>query len=145
MVKTALSEICQTDGVEGAFIASVRGEIVQKQGLVYENKQLSAMAIHMLRMVAAFHLTGKKVTELEFYWQNQYIICKSTEQFMAVTFCRNTRILSFIRISLNVMVASLMEDKKFSRWLKSHKADRDFTLRKGNLTESESQLIKAMR
>lgn len=145
MVKSLLKEINKIDGVEGVYLASNRSEIIDKIGLTYTDDQLSTLVTHILRMVAAFHLKGKKITELELYWQNQYIICKSSEHFLIVTFCRTSRILAFIRITLNVSMAKLLEDKKFSKWLKSHKADRDFALKKGILSDPEKKLLNYLK
>lgn len=145
MVKSLLKEINKIDGVEGVYLASNRSEIIDKIGLTYTDDQLSTLVTHILRMAAAFHLKGKKITELELYWQNQYIICKSSEHFLIVTFCRTSRILAFIRITLNVSMAKLLEDKKFSKWLKLHKADRDFALKKGNLSDPEKKLLNYLK
>lgn len=145
MVKKVLSEIVNTEGVTGAFIASNRSEIIGKRDLKFSEGQLKELSTHILRVIAAFHLTGKVTTELEFYWQNQYIICKTSDHFIVVTFCNSASILAFVRITLNVTVATLLEDKKFSKWLRTHIADRDFVLRKGQLNETETRLIDQLR
>ena len=145
MVRSLLKEINQINGVEGVYMASNRSEIIDKTGLVYTDAQLSELVTYILRMIAAFHLKGKKITELELYWQNQYIICKSSEHFLIITFCKTSRILAFIRITLNVTMAKLLEDKKFSKWLKSHKADRDFVLKTGRLSDPEKKLLSYLK
>ena len=145
MVKKALTEIVNTEGVTGAFIASNRAEIIGKRDLKYSEGQLKELSTHILRMVAAFHTAGKATTELEFYWQNQYIICKTSDHFIIVTFCNQASILAFVRITLNVTVATLLEDKKFSKWLRTHIADRAFVLRKGQLNEEETKLVEELR
>jgi len=142
MVKKILNDIADIDGVDGAFIVSNRSEIIGKTGLEYSDKQLSALSTHLLRMIAAFHIKGKKTTELEFYWQNKYIICKNSDQFLAVVFCSTPHILAVIRITLNVTIAKLLEDKKFTKWLKSHIAGKEFMLRKGTLDATEEKLLE---
>jgi len=144
MVKQLLGEINKIDGVAGVFIATNRSEIANKVGLKFNDEQLSSLATHTLRMIAGFHLKNKKVTEVEFYWQNQYIICKNSEHFMLVAFCKTSRILSFLRITLNVTTAKLMENKKFNKWLKSHIADQDFVLRKGLLDTEEEEFLQKL-
>lgn len=145
MVKKVLSEIVNTEGVSGAFIASNRAEIIGKQDLKFSDGQLKELSKHILRMIAAFHTVGKVATELEFYWQNQYIICKTSDHFIVVTFCGKADILAFVRITLNVTVATLLEDKKFTKWLRGHVADRNFVLRKGQLNEEETQLVADLK
>ncbi len=145
MVKKVLSEIVNTESVTGAFIASNRAEIIGKRDLKYSDGQLKELSVHILRMIAAFHAVGKATTELEFYWQNQYIICKVSDHFIVVTFCKKANILAFVRITLNVTVATLLEDKKFSKWLRTHIADKDFVLRKGQLDKDETKLVEELR
>lgn len=145
MVKKVLNEIVNTEGVSGAFIASNRSEVIGKRDLKYSDGQLKELSIHILRMIAAFHLAGKATSELEFYWQNQYIICKTSDHFIVVTFCNSANILAFVRITLNVTVATLLEDKKFSKWLRTHVAAKDFVLRKGQLNEEETRLVNQLK
>ena len=64
---------------------------------------------------------------------------------MLITFCRTSSMLALLRITINVTMAKLSEDKKFSKWLKSHKADHDFLIRKGSLEENEEKLIAALK
>ncbi len=141
MVKQLLNEINSMEGVEGVFIATNRSEITNKIGVEYKDAQLKQLATHILRIIAAYHLKSKKVTELEFYWQNQYVICKISDYFTLVTFCRTPRILSLLRITLNVTMSKLAEDKKFNKWLKSHIADTAFILRKTTIDTKEETLL----
>ncbi len=142
MVKKLLKDITEIDGVSGVFIVSNRAEIISKTGLEFSDKQLSALSTYILRIIAALHIKGKKTTELEFYWQNKYIICKSSDQFLVVVFCNTPHILAVIRITLNVTTAKLLEDKKFTKWLKSHIAGKEFMLRKGSLDTAEERLLE---
>ncbi len=144
MITGLLDELNNIEGVDGAFIASNRAEIINKVGLSLTDDQLSNLSLRALRIVAAFHKTGKKTVELEFYWQNLYIICKNSDNFLLITFCRTSSMLALLRITINVTMAKLSEDKKFSKWLKSHKADRDFLIRKESLEENEAKLIEAL-
>ena len=145
MIAGLLDDLNNIEGVDGAFIASNRAEIINKVGLSYTDDQLKALSLHVLRMVAALHLTEKKTVELEFYWQNLYIICKNSDNFMLITFCHTSSVLALLRITINVTMAKLSDDKKFSKWLKAHKADRDFLIRKGSLEENEEKLIESLK
>ncbi len=141
MVKQLLSEINSMDGVDGVFIATNRSEITNKIGTAYKDAQLKQLATHILRIKAGFHHMDKKVTELEFYWQNKYILCKNSDYFTLITFCSIARMLPLLRITLNVTMAKLADDKKFNKWLKSHIADTEFILRKGAIDAEEEKLF----
>ena len=144
MIKELLAEIEAMEGVDGVFITTNRSEITNKTGSIFSDQQLKKLATHILRINAVYHLTGKKVTELEFYWENKYVICKISDYFTLVTFCRTPRILSLLRITLNVTLSRLAEDKKFNKWLKSHLADPDIMLRKKNIDPDEENLLSQM-
>lgn len=145
MNKSLLQEILNIEGVEGAFIASNKAEIYEKLGLKYRTEKLKSLSYRMLRMIAVFHRTGKRVTELELYWQNYYVICRNSDQFILVTFCSAPRLLSLLRITLNVIMSKLFEDKKLNKWLKNHKADKITTLRSGNFDEAEKKMISKLK
>jgi hypothetical protein len=142
MVEKLLDEITGIDGVEGTYIFSTHLDILDRSGIKLNTKQLTALSTYLLRIVSAFYNKGKKATELEFYWQNRYIICKISDHFIIVAFCRTSRILAFLRITLNVTAAKLLDDKKFTKWLKAHRADRKLILHKGNMDSAEKQFVQ---
>lgn len=140
-----LQEIMNLDGVEGVYIVSNRARVVEKVGLDLKNSQLEALSLRILRIIAGYHLNAQKVNEVEFYWQNLYVIGKVSNEFILVTFCKTTKILSLLRITLNVTLANLLEDKKFTKIIKDHVADRLFSLEKGEIDETEKKLISKLK
>ena len=145
MLKRWLSEIKNIDDVEGVYVASNRADIVNKMGLEHTDEELRDLTIRILRIIAAFDSRGEKITELEYYWQNYYVICKNSNHFMIVTVCHSDKVLALLRITLNVSMANLLEDRKFTKWLKSHIADRNFFLRKEGLTVAEENLLSKLK
>jgi len=145
MLKRWLNEIMTIDGVEGVFVASNRADIVNKTGLSLKDEDLRELSIRILRIIAAFDLKGEKITELEYYWQSHYILCKNSGQFLLITVCKSPKALALLRITLNVAAANLLEDHKFHKWLKSHMADRGFFLRKEGLTVAEEKLLTKLK
>ena len=140
-----LQEIMNLDGVEGVFIASNRAKIIDKLGLDLKDSQLEALSLRILRIVAGYHLNSQKVNEVEFYWQNLYVIGKVSSEFILITFCKTPKVLSLLRITLNVTLANILEDKKFTKLIKDHVADRSFSLEKGEIDEIEKNLISKLK
>lgn len=145
MSKRWLQEIMNIEGVQGVFIASGRAKVLDKFGLDLKEAQLEALALRILRIVAGFHLKSQKVNEIEFYWQNLYIIGKVSNDFLLITICKTPKILSLLRITLNVTLANLLEDKKFKKLIKNHISDRSFPLEKGTIEETEKILISKLK
>ena len=140
-----LQEIMNLDGVEGVLIASNRAKIIDKLGLDLKDSQLEALSLRILRIVAGYHLNSQKVNEVEFYWQNLYVIGKVSSEFILITFCKTPKVLSLLRITLNVTLANILEDKKFTKLIKDHVADRSFSLEKGEIDEIEKNLISKLK
>lgn len=145
MLKKWLTETTNIEEVEGIYVASNRADIANKIGLKHTDDELRDLTIRILRVIATFASKGEKITELEYYWQNYYVICKNTNHFLMVSVCRSPKALALLRITLNVAMANLMEDRKFTKWLKSHIADKDFFLRKEGLTVAEEKLISKLK
>lgn len=140
-----LQEIVNLEGVEGVFIASNRAKIIDKIGLDLKDSQLEALSLRILRIVAGYHLNSQKVNEVEFYWHNLYVIGKVASEFILVTFCKTPKVLSLLRITLNVTMANILEDKKFIKVMKDHVADKIFSLEKGGIDEIEKNLISKLK
>lgn len=140
-----LQEIMNLDGVEGVFIASNRAKVIDKMGLDLKDSQLEALSLRILRIVAGYHINSQKINEMEFYWQNLYVISKISGEFILITFCKTPKVLSLLRITLNVTLANILEDKKFIKLIKDHVADRVFPLEKGEIDEIEKNLISKLK
>ena len=140
-----LDEIINIDGVEGAFIISNRGNLIEATMLPFTDQQMYSVSIRILRMIGSFHLNEKNVTELELYWDNYYIICKNSPDFTLITLCKSSKVLSLLRITLNITIANLLEDKKFKKLLNTEVADKAFTLKKGEFEEIEKKMISKLK
>ncbi len=145
MANKWLDEIINIEGVEGAFILSNRGNLIDKTALPFNDQQIFNLGTRILRMVGSFHLNEKKVTELELYWDNYYIICKNSSDFILITLCKSSKVLSLLRITLNITIANLLEDKKFNKLLNAEVADKAFTLKKGEFEEIEKKMISKLK
>lgn len=140
-----LQEIQSIDGVEGSVIFSNRGEIIDYIGLEIHSESMKKLAVYLLRMSGAYVSKGQRISEFEFYWVNKYIICKNTDQFLLVTICKSPKVYSLLRITLNVVLANLLEDKKFMKDIKSSVSDKTLFLKRGEFDETETQIIQKLQ
>ncbi len=144
MVDILLDDIVKIDGVQGVFLASMSGEIIAKKGLEYKNIHLEKVSHFLSRILTAFHQKSKNITELEFYWQGEYIICKKSNYFLLITICKSPNVLSLLRITLNVTLAKIHEDKKIMKKLKHIRSDKIMPLKKGDFSKIEKKLISKL-
>ena len=82
---------------------------------------------------------------MEIYWENFHIIVKNSSQFILVSFCTSAGAQSLLRITQNVVLAHLLEDKKFMKLVKKHTSEKSVVLRKDKLDELELKLISELQ
>jgi len=145
MLEEILEEAKSIEGVEAVLTASYRADIADYRGKAYTKEQLQELTNRILSTIAVFASKNRKVTEIEYYWQNRYVICKATDRFIVVAVCRSSRVLSLLRITLNVIMARLTEHKKFHKWLKNHLADRNLILNKIAWSEREEKILAKLK
>jgi hypothetical protein len=136
------SEITNIPGVLGVFVASGRGTVLYNEGLKISSKELEDITLRLLRMSAVFNEPDENVSELELFWKNLFIICKFSNNLLLATVCESPKILSLLRISVNVGLAQLLQDKKIMKEIKNHATDKNMVLRKGNFEDDERALLE---
>ncbi|MCK5032220.1 MAG: hypothetical protein KAS18_01270 [Calditrichia bacterium] len=140
-----LSEIYNIDGVEGVLVCSNTAKIIDKMSKVLDDDKLENIAIHLLRIISANNLKNQKISDMEIYWEKFHIIVKNSSQFLLVSFCTSSGAQSLLRITQNVVLAHLLEDKKFMKMVKKHTSEKSVVLRKDKLDESEIKLISKLQ
>jgi len=136
------SEITNIPGVLGVFVASGRGAVLQSEGLKIKDNELEDMSLRLLRMAAIFDHKDENVSEIELFWKNLFIICKFSSNLLLVTVCESPKVLSLLRISVNVGFSQLLQDKKMMKQAKAHATDKNIILRKGKIEDDERELLE---
>jgi hypothetical protein len=140
-----LSDIYNLDGVEGVLVCSNTGKIIDKISKVLDDDKLESIALHLLRIISANNLKNQNISDMEIYWENFHILVKNSSQFLLVSFCTSSGAQSLLRITQNVVLAKLLEDKKFLKIVKKHTSEKSVVLRKDKLDESEINLISKLQ
>ncbi len=136
------NEITNIPGVLGVFVASGRGAVLQSEGLKIKEKELEDVSLRLLRMIAVFDQKDENVSEIELFWKNLFIICKFSNNLLLVTVCESPKVLSLLRISVNVGLSQLLQDKKIIKQAKLHATDKNIILRKGKFEDDERELLE---
>ena len=140
-----LNDISSIDGVEGVLVCSNTGKIIDKISKVLDDEKLESIALYLLRIISANNLKSQSVSDMEIYWEKFHIIVKNSSQFLLVSFCTSSGAQSLLRITQNVVLAHLLEDKKFMKLVKKHTSEKSVVLRKEKLDESEIKLISKLQ
>jgi hypothetical protein len=141
MIEHWLTEIRNVPGVKGVFVASGRGSLLHNEGLKINKKDLEDIALRALRISALFNEKDENVSEIELFWKNLFMLCRLSNNILLVTVCQSPKILPLLRITINVSLSHLLEDKKILKMAHNHATDKTLVLRKGKFEEDELSLL----
>ncbi|NOX88935.1 MAG: hypothetical protein GXO77_07905 [Calditrichaeota bacterium] len=145
MPERILKEIKKIESVEFVAISSYKGEVGFKTGSYISDTVLKQVTIHLIRTFSACKIQGHKLMNMELYWRDRFIIARYAEGFLIFTLCRSLEAMSLLRITLNVTVANLLDNKRFLKWLKKQSYDPLRHLRHGQFDDDEIRLISKVR
>ena len=134
-------EIQNIPSVKGSFLASMRGSIISAYGLEEDERQLQNIAVRLLRIHAMIYASGNTLSEIELHWNNLFIFGKISQNALLVTICEDAHVVSLLRITVNVSLAHLVQEKKISKKIRSHATDPAHLLKKGPYDEEEKALL----
>jgi propanediol utilization protein len=144
-VKNWLKEITDIAGVEGVLLVSDNGHIIEKIGTQLDQGTLEQIARRILRIITAHNLDEKSVKEIELICYNYRILAMSAKTFTIITFCGSIRALSLLRITVNVVVGHLIEDKKSMKQIGKYTGQPEIVLEKEYLDQLEIKLISKLQ
>ena len=145
MVNRWLKEITDIKGVEGALLVSDNSHIIEKIGIELDQGILEQMAKRIIRIISAHNLDEKHVKEIELIWYNYRILAMSAKTFTLIIFCGSIKALSLLRITVNVVVGHLLEDKKSMKQIKKFTGQPEIVLEKEYLDQLEIKLISKLQ
>ena len=145
MVNRWLKEITDVTGVEGAILVSDNAHIIEKIGTVPEPGTLEQIAKRIIRIITAHNLDEKSVKEIELIWHDYRILAMSAQLFTLIIFCGSTKALSLLRITVNVVVGHLIEDKKSMKQINKFTGQSEIVLDKDYLDQLEIKLISKLQ
>ena len=145
MVNRWLKEITDVTGVEGAILVSDNAHIIEKIGTVPEPGTLEQIAKRIIRIITAHNLDEKSVKEIELIWHDYRILAMSAQLFTLIIFCGSTKALSLLRITVNVVVGHLLEDKKSMKQINKFTGQPEILLEKEYLDQLEIKLISKLQ
>ena len=140
-----LKEVADIEGVDGVFIVSNRGQMIAHTGLKIESNKIESIANRVLRIEGAFDKQGMALKEIELVGPDYRIIGMMKENFTILTYCKSEKVLPLIRMTLNVVLAHLLEDKKFMKFISKHPVKKTLLLEKSSLDETETKLISKLQ
>jgi len=140
-----LKEIAEIEGVEGVVVCSNSGKILEKIGLNLAESDLEKIARYTWRLTTSFLIRDKTVKEIEFIYEEYRVIAMPKREFMVITFCQSIKVVSLVRMTVNVVVTHLLEDKKFIKSMEKEAVYKTAILKGENLDPREINLISKLQ
>ena len=140
-----LKEILDINGVDGVVVVAKSGEIIENIGTELEHIQQQKIAIHVLRLIAVYDLDQKSVKEIELIWYDYRILVMSASQFIIIIFCGSNKALSLVRITVNVVIAHLLEDRKLMKKIRKILSNGSGVLVPEEMSQMEIKLISKLQ
>jgi len=145
MVNRWLKEISDVAGVEGILLVSDNGHIVEKIGANLNQSDMEQISKRIVRIIIANDLEEKSVKEIELVWSNYRVLAMSVKTFTIIIFCESAKALSLLRITVNVVIGHLLEDKKSMKQIKKFTGQSEIVLNKEYLDQLEIKLISKLQ
>ena len=141
MIERWLHEIQNLPSVKGSFIATMRGAVMESHGLDIGTEDMQNIAIRILRIHALTFQADNPLTEIEFFWSDLFIVGKISQNVLLVTICDNPQVVSLLRITINVSLSHIVQEKKIYKKAKSHAINPSHLLRKAQLQADEIKIL----
>jgi hypothetical protein len=145
MANRWLKEISDVEGVEGILLVSDNGHIVERIGKKPEQGILVQLSKRIVRIIVAHNLDEKSVKEIELIWNNYRIFAMSVKTFTVIIFCNSPKAISLLRITVNVAIGHILEDKKSMKQIKKFTGQAEIVIEKEYLDQLEIKLISKLQ
>jgi len=145
MVNRWLKEISDIAGVEGILLVSDNGHIIENIGTDLDQGALEQLSKRLMRIISAHSLDEKFVKEIELIWNNYRVLVMSAKTFTLIIFCGSIKALSLLRITVNVVIGHLLEDKKSMKKINKFAGQPEIVLEKEYLDQLEIKLISKLQ
>lgn len=145
MINRLLNELYDIDGVEAVVVCSNLGTVIEKLSRKFTDDDLEWIAIYLLKIISAHHLKNQTIKDIEIFWENFHIITKVSPKFILISICISPRVLSLLRITQNVVLSHLLDDKKFMKMINKNSSDRTTILKSEKLNQLENNLISKLQ
>jgi hypothetical protein len=138
-------EILSISGVEGVLLTSQAGNVIGKIGLNFDQTTSEKIAEKIIRILLIHQKINRTVKEVEIKWANYNLVIMIKNGLILITYCSQDRIMPLLRITLNVVLAHLLEDKKFIKQIKKYLEEKPPKLIPEQLETREINLISKLQ
>ena len=124
-MKKSLAEINGVTGVRGSFICDNRGAVIAGDappGLDAET--LDAIGREVVQMMVALQSAGEPTGELDLQYERGGLVARDLDTAILIVLCQMQADLALLRLTINVAVARLKQDKAAQRQLAARAVER---------------------
>jgi hypothetical protein len=119
--------------------------VIGKIGLNFDQATSEKIAEKIIRILLIHQKINRTVKEVEIKWADYNVIIMMKNGLILITYCSQDKIMPLLRITLNVVLAHLLEDKKFIKQIKKYLEEKPPKLIPEQLETREINLISKLQ
>ena len=120
-----LAQLSAIPNVGGAFVCDNHGEVIASSSpAVLATGTMSTMGREVGRIFAVLESSGKHATRLEFTYTNWRLLAIDLEEALLFVVCLPVVDVSFLRMSIDIVLTQWRADVDVQRQLRRHRATR---------------------
>ena len=143
-MKKKLEELKRISGVNSVYIVNNKAELIDgllDPTLTQDKASKLAERIVKIYAIGIYGKVKRKSSEIELLFENGRVFSVDCEQFVIILVCTNAVAISMVRLTTNVIIRSLMDDKTIKEQ-SANVIDKKVLLRKDRLNEVEIALLE---
>jgi hypothetical protein len=140
-----VKDVLKISGVEGILVTSRSGKVISKVGLNFDQATSEKLTEKIIYIVLIYLQANIAIKEIEIKWHNYNLLIMIKNGLILVTYCSQDQIMPLLRITLNVVLAHLLEDKKFIKQIKKYLEEKPPVLKPDQLEPGEIKIISKLQ
>ena len=140
-----LEELLLIPGVLSLYAVNNRGEMITElfnDEISREHAEsLGARSVKIFA-IGLYGKVQRKTSEIELLYSSRRVFAIDCGRYNLILICDNFVQISMLRMTTNVLIQSMTQDKVIATFLEDHVIDKKILLRRDKLTEEELTLLE---
>lgn len=140
-----LEEILKIPGVLSVYAVNNRAEMITElfnNEISYQHAESLGARVVKIFAIGLYGKVQRKTSEIELLYSSKRVFAIDCGRYNLIIICDNFVQISMLRMTTNVLIQSMEQDKKVVKFLEDHAIDKKILLRRDKLTEEEINLLE---
>lgn len=136
-------ELFRINGVKSVYAVNNRAEMIAGKLDAIDKKAAESLASHIVKIFAIgmYSQTKKKSSEIELLYDKGRVFAIDCNRYVLIIVCTEDVAISMVRLTSNVIIKTISEDKKLYKEFTKDIIDKKVMLRRDQLNNDEIELL----